>query len=76
MFRPQKKQNSIETRMVEVKSIFADSSGFQYRDESNIDDFLGSLELTALWGKDLETKTINRVVSCKTKRKLRGRPWR
>ena len=61
--------------MVEVKPIFAESFGFENRDESNIDELSGSLELTATCGKGLEKKTFNQVVSCKTKGKFLGRPW-
>ena len=62
-------------RIVEVKSIFAESFGFESRDESNIDELFGSLEVTETCGKGLETKKFNRIVSCKTKNNFRGKPW-
>ena len=60
--------------MVEVKFIFANSFGFENRDESKTDELFGSLELTATCGKALEKKMFIPIVSCKTKTNFRGRP--
>ena len=55
-------------------NFFAESSGFQYKDESNIDERFGSLELTALWGNDPETKKIIKSFPAKLKQIFAGNP--